>query len=127
VTDKVHVDLTGAPQTMLATLYARALDAGLDKPILNDTWARDIVDRIDYDWSQTTITARTSPSVTTRSAHFDEWARQFLAGHTEAIVLHLGCGLDSRCHRVDPGPGVDWYDVDYPDVAALRRQLLPWA
>jgi methyltransferase (TIGR00027 family) len=125
VTDKVHVDLTGAPQTMLATLYARALDTQLDKPFLNDRWARDIVDRIDYDWSQTTITARTSPSVTTRSAHFDGWARQFLAVNPEAIVLHLGCGLDSRCYRVDPGPGVDWYDVDYPAVAALRRQLLP--
>ena len=26
-TDKVHVDLSGAPQTMLATLYGKALDA----------------------------------------------------------------------------------------------------
>jgi hypothetical protein len=26
-TDKVHVDLSGASQTMLATLYAKALDA----------------------------------------------------------------------------------------------------
>lgn len=40
-------------------------------------------------------------------------------------MLHLGSGLDSRVFRLDPGPGVEWYDVDYPDVAALRRQLLP--
>lgn len=40
-------------------------------------------------------------------------------------MLHLGCGLDSRVFRVDPGPGVQWYDVDYPDVAALRSELLP--
>lgn len=110
---------------MLATLYARALDAGFGKPILGDRWARDIVDRIDYDWTTTTITARTSPSVTTRSLHFDIWARQFLAVHPEAVVLHLGCGLDSRCYRLDPGPSVEWYDVDYPDVAELRRQLFP--
>ena len=63
--------------------------------------------------------------MTTRSAHFDNWARQFLAVHPEAIVLHLGCGLDSRYFRLDPGPGVEWYDVDYPDVAELRRQLFP--
>ncbi len=63
--------------------------------------------------------------MTTRSAHFDNWARQFLAVNPEAIVLHLGCGLDSRYYRLDPGPGVEWYDVDYPDVAALRRQLFP--
>jgi O-methyltransferase involved in polyketide biosynthesis len=125
VTEKLHVDLSGAPQTMLATFYAKALDADFEKPILGDRWARDIVDRIDYDWSKTTITARTAPSVTTRSAHFDTWTRQFLAVHPEAIVLHLGCGLDSRFYRIEPGPGVDWYDVDYPDVADLRRQLFP--
>ena len=125
MTEKLHVDLSGAPQTMLATFYAKALDADFEKPILGDRWAKDIVDRIDYDWSKTTITARTSPSVTTRSAHFDNWARQFLAVHPQATVLHLGCGLDSRCYRLDPGPGVEWYDVDYPDVAELRRQLFP--
>ena len=125
VTEKLHVDLSGAPQTMLATFYAKALDADLEKPILGDRWARDIVDRIDYDWTTTSITARTSPAVTTRSAHFDEWARQFLAVNPEAVVLHLGCGLDSRYYRLDPGPGVEWYDVDYPDVAELRTQLFP--
>lgn len=123
--DKASVDLTGAPQTMLATLYGKALDADLPKPILGDRFAKQVVDRIDYDWSKTTITAARSPSVTTRSAHFDGWARQFLAVNPDAVVLHLGCGLDARYLRLVPGAGVDWYDVDYPDVAALRRQLLP--
>lgn len=125
MTEKLHVDLSGAPQTMLATFYAKALDADLDKPILGDRYAKAIVDRIDYDWTKTTITAANSPAVTTRSAHFDTWARQFLAVHPEAVVLHLGCGLDARFLRLDPGPGVEWYDVDYPDVADLRRQLYP--
>jgi O-methyltransferase involved in polyketide biosynthesis len=125
VTDKLHVDLSGAPQTMLATLYAKALDADLAKPILGDRWAKGIVERIDYDWKKTAIKARNSPSVTTRSAHFDNWARQFLAVNPEAVVLHVGCGLDSRFFRLDPGPGVEWYDIDYPDVATLRRQLVP--
>ena len=44
---------------MLATFYAKALDADLEKPILGDRWAKEIVDRIDYDWKKTTITART--------------------------------------------------------------------
>jgi O-methyltransferase involved in polyketide biosynthesis len=125
VTEKLHVDLSGAPQTMLATLYAKALDADLVKPILGDRFAKEIVDRIDYDWKKTAITAANSPSVTTRTAHFDHWARQFLTAHSEAIVLHLGCGLDARFFRLDPGPGVEWYDVDYPEVADLRRQLYP--
>jgi O-methyltransferase involved in polyketide biosynthesis len=125
VTDKLHVDLSGAPQTMLATLYAKALDADLAEPILADRYAKDIVSRLDYDWSRTTITARTSPSVTMRSAHFDLWTRQFLAVHPKATVVHLGCGLDSRYFRVNPSFDVEWYDVDYPDVSALRTQLFP--
>ena len=126
-TRKVHVDLSGAPQTMLATLYGKALDAESDNPILGDRFAKEVVDRIDYDWSKTSITARTAPSVTVRTAHFDNWVRQFLAAHPEAVVLHLGCGLDSRFFRLDPGPGIEWYDVDYPEVAALREKLYPAA
>jgi O-methyltransferase involved in polyketide biosynthesis len=125
VTEKLHVDLSGAPQTMLATLYAKALDADLDSPILGDRFAKEVVERIDYDWTKTAITARLSPSVTTRSAHFDNWVRQFLAVHPECVVLHLGSGLDTRYFRVAPGPGVEWFEIDYPDVAELRRQLLP--
>ena len=125
MTDKLHVDLSGAPQTMLATFYAKALDAGLAKPILGDRLAKQIADRIDYDWSKTAITEANSPSVTTRSAHFDSWTRQFLAVNPSAVVLHLGCGLDGRFFRLDPGPDVDWYDIDYPDVIALRTQLYP--
>ena len=125
MTEKLHVDLSGAPQTMLATFYAKALDADLPKPILGDRFAKEIVERIDYDWKKTAITPANSPSVTTRSAHFDNWARQFLAVNPEAVVLHLGCGLDARAFRLDPGPGVEWYDVDYPDVAHLREQLYP--
>jgi O-methyltransferase involved in polyketide biosynthesis len=110
---------------MLATFYAKALDADLPKPILGDRFAKEIVERIDYDWKKTAITPRNSPSVTTRSAQFDHWARQFLAVTPEAVVLHLGCGLDARFFRLDPGPGVEWYDIDYPDVAQLRQQLYP--
>ncbi|MCV7438636.1 class I SAM-dependent methyltransferase [Mycobacterium seoulense] len=110
---------------MLATLYAKALDADFPKPILGDRYAKEVVERIDYDWKKTTITARRAPSVTTRSAHFDRWTRKFLAAHPRSVVLHLGCGLDSRFFRLQPGPDVEWYDVDYPEVAALRAQLYP--
>ena len=38
---------------MLATFYAKALDADLENPILGDRFAKEIVDRIDYDWKKT--------------------------------------------------------------------------
>jgi len=124
-TERLQVDLNGAPQTMLATLYAKALDADFKEPILGDRFARQIVERIDYDWKKTTITPRRASSVTIRTAHFDAWTHQFLTVHPHAVVLHVGCGLDSRFFRLQPGPGIEWYDVDYPEVAALRAQLYP--
>ncbi|TFV56301.1 class I SAM-dependent methyltransferase [Mycobacterium sp. PS03-16] len=125
MTGRTRVDLRGAPATMLATLYAHALDADAVDSVLHDHWARRIVAGIDHDWAATTITARNAPSVTLRAAHFDRWTRQFLAVHPEAVVVHLGCGLDSRYFRVTPGPGVQWFDVDYPEVVALRSRFYP--
>jgi O-methyltransferase involved in polyketide biosynthesis len=123
--DRIRVDLSGPPQTMLATLYAKALDADAPNSILSDHYAKAAVDRIEYDWAATTIDARRAPSVAIRAAHFDNWARQFLAVHDEAVVLHVGCGLDARVYRLDPGPGVRWYDIDYPDVIGLRERVYP--
>jgi O-methyltransferase involved in polyketide biosynthesis len=33
--------------------------------------------------------------------------------------------MDSRVFRVNPPASVQWFDVDYPDVIDLRRQLFP--
>jgi O-methyltransferase involved in polyketide biosynthesis len=125
VTDSVSVDLRGAAQTMLATLYLKALDADFDRPVLGDRYAKAAISRLDYNFPAMGITARWAPLITVRTAQYDIWARQFLALHPEATVVHLGCGLDSRVFRLDPAPGVQWYDVDYPDVIALRKQIYP--
>jgi O-methyltransferase involved in polyketide biosynthesis len=36
----------------------------------------------------------------------DRYTRGFLGRHLEAIVVHIGCGLDSRFERVDNGQAV---------------------
>ena len=125
MTDKASVDLSGAAQTMLTTLYLKALDADFERPVLGDRFAKEAVGRLDYDWREIGITGRWAPLVTVRTAQYDIWARQFLAVHEHATVVHLGCGLDSRVFRLDPGPGVEWYDVDYPAVIALREKIYP--
>jgi O-methyltransferase involved in polyketide biosynthesis len=125
VTQKVSVDLSGAAQTMLATLYLKALDADFDRPVLGDRYAKEAVTRLDYDFREIGITGRWAPLITVRTAQYDLWARQFLAVHPQCTVVHLGCGLDSRVFRLDPGRGVRWYDVDYPEVIALRHKVFP--
>ena len=39
------------------------------------------------------------------------------------MIVHIGCGFDSRFERVDNGQ-VEWYDLDLPDVIKLRRKLI---
>ena len=125
VNDKVRVDLSGAAQTMLGTLYLKALDADFDRPVLGDQFAKEAVRRLDYDFREIGMTAKWAPLITVRTAQYDIWASQFLAVHSRCTVVHLGCGLDSRVFRLDPGPGVQWYDVDYPAVIALREEIYP--
>lgn len=56
-----------------------------------------------------------------RAAVFDQWTKDMLEAYPGAVVLHLGCGLDSRVNRV-AHPGSQWYDVDFPEVIARRQQ-----
>lgn len=125
MTDKATVDLTGAAQTMLTTLYLKALDADFERPVLGDRYAKAAIAQLDYDWREIGLTARWAPLVTVRTAQYDIWVRQFLQTHERATIVHLGCGLDSRVFRIDPGPNVEWYDVDYPAVISLREKIYP--
>ena len=61
--------------------------------------------------------------VALRAKQLDVWAADFLDHHPDAVVLHLGCGLDSRVFRLDPPATVQWFDVDQPAVIELRRKL----
>jgi O-methyltransferase involved in polyketide biosynthesis len=129
--EKIH--FTKEKETMLMTLSGRALQSQWKNPILHDPWAEEAMQHIDYDisksyrgvgswsmWSKIGCTI-----IATRAATFDLLTTCYLADHPDATVLHVGCGMDSRVFRVDPPASVQWFDVDYPDVIDLRRQLFP--
>ncbi|GLW12751.1 putative polyketide synthase protein [Microtetraspora sp. NBRC 13810] len=119
------ITLSGAQETLLATLYGRALDNREASPILGDREAGRAVERIAYDFAGTGMRRVTAAGVALRARQLDEWTAEFLAAHPEATVLHLACGLDTRPHRLAPPPSVRWFDVDYPEVLDLRERLLP--
>ncbi len=130
-TDKIQ--FTKEKETMLMTLSGRAMQSQWKNPILRDPWAEEAMRHIDYDLSKQ-LKGVSSWSIwrdigctiiATRAATFDLLTNRYLADHPDATVLHLGCGMDSRVFRVDPPAGVQWFDVDYPDVIELRRQLFP--
>jgi len=123
--DREKIALTGAQETMLATLYGRALDSRLANSVLHDTVADRVVSQIDYDFRKTRIQGTTAIGIAIRAKQLDIWTQQFLGAHPSATVLHLACGLDTRVQRLAPGTSVRWVDLDMPDVIALRSRLLP--
>ena len=56
-----------------------------------------------------------------RARVFDDWTDEALTQEPGAVVLHVGCGLDSRCRRVKQ-PYEAWFDCDFPEVIAVRRK-----
>ncbi|HBL66811.1 MAG TPA: methyltransferase [Achromobacter sp.] len=120
-----QVRLTGVRATLLITLYAKAAESRLPGSLLQDRYAAEAVARIDHDFAALRMSRDAMIGLSMRAYTLDAWVREFLAAHPDATVLHLGCGLDSRVFRVDPSPGVGWFDVDYPDVIALRRAVYP--
>ncbi|PCC75257.1 O-Methyltransferase involved in polyketide biosynthesis [Nannocystis exedens] len=119
------VTLTAEKETLLITLCAKAGESRLPDSLLRDEYAARAVERIDYDFKKLKVDRNLMIGVSMRAHIFDGWTREFLARHPAATVLHMGCGLDTRVFRVDPGPGVRWFDVDYPEVIALRERLYP--
>jgi O-methyltransferase len=120
------VELVGVQRTLSPVLKAKALDNRLPDPILGDGYAEQVMRRLDPAFDKGRFgTSQLGLAAVVRAKVYDDWAREFLAGHRDAVVLHLGCGLDARVHRIDPPATVDWYDLDYPSVIELREQFLP--
>lgn len=117
------IELEREQRTMLWTLAMHARDAASQGPILGDAWATGLLERVAHPPEMGLGLAGNTPLICTRARLIDDAARAFLARHREALVLHLGCGLDSRVLRLDPGPGVQWFDVDQEPVIELRRRL----
>jgi len=119
-TPRAKVALTGVQETLLIPLYAKAMGSSWPNPIFADPKAEEILQSVEYDFSQLSIARKVVITMCIRAARFDTYAREFLASQPQAVVLHLGCGLDSRCLRV-PHDDAQWYDLDLPEVIALRR------
>ncbi|HWT47872.1 MAG TPA: class I SAM-dependent methyltransferase [Mycobacterium sp.] len=123
---------TPAQESLFLTLGGRALDSRLPRPFLGDTMADEIITKVGYDLARfpalTTklLDPRTRVfDIAVRAKTLDDVVRRFISDHPDAVVLDLGAGLDSRIFRIDPPSTVEWYDVDFPEVIALRARVVP--
>lgn len=125
-------ELTSTQETLFLTLGIAAVDSRLPRPFLGDRMADEILKASGYDLKRLTLfkSERGDPrtkvfSGAVRAKYEDDVVARFVVAHPDAVVLDLGAGLDTRVFRIDPPPTVDWYDIDFPTVIELRRQLVP--
>jgi len=123
--NKIKISLSTIEETLLIPLWIRAKLSREHNSVLNDTKAIELVERIDYDFS--TLDGNPFESnlfFVARAKQFDDKIRAYIREHPRASVVNIGAGLDTTFYRVDNGT-IRWYDLDLPDVIALRKQLLP--
>lgn len=121
---KIENKLTNVPETMLITLWAKAVENQQHHPLLRDAKAAEIVERIDYDFSKFRKAKFSQAGCCVRASLIDQEARRFLDAHPDGVVVQLGCGLDARYERLQRPAVTHWYDLDLPESIALRRQVL---
>ena len=88
--------------------------------ILNDKSAEQIWEKEGFELKGKSKSKWLAYYMGMRSAVFDKWLKEQMDADKEAIILHIGCGMDSRIHRVGTNEHT-WYDVDFPDVIQERK------
>lgn len=107
-------------KTLYIPLYGKAL-VSRQRIILNDKTAERIWDAVQFPLKARSRSKWLAYYMSMRAKVFDEWVSRKISQHPNAVILHLGCGLDGRCLRVD-APTQVWYDVDFPQVIDERKK-----
>lgn len=116
------VTLSGVPETMLQTVYARARESAT-RGAITDKKAEEIIGKLHYDFSLAEKDTAMRSGVIARTIVLDKLVNAFLAAHPGAIVVNIACGLDTRCYRM--AGFSHWYNLDLPETIAVRKKLLP--
>ncbi len=127
---KYKIEKNTVQETLIIPLYSRKLCSELYPNIYRDETAVRLINEIDYDFS---VAEKNSRSLMQRFGALEVAMRQndlawevrdYLKDHPKAAVVNLGCGLDNTGRSCDNG-SCKIYNLDFPDVIAVRNELLP--
>ena len=127
---KYKIEKNTVQETLVIPLYSRKLCTELYPNLFQDETAVRLIDQIDYDFSETEKKSRSlmqrfgSLEVAMRQYDLAFEVRDYLKDHPNVAVVNLGCGLDSTGKACDNG-SCEIYNLDFPDVIAVRDELLP--
>ena len=117
----MDTELTSVEKTLFIPLLGKASDYNRKSSILSDKKAYEIIGNIKDDLSPMKENAFGNSMACLRAKIFDNLTKNLIAPDKENVVLHLGCGLDSRYERIN-AKNTYWYDIDFSDVIDLRRK-----
>ena len=127
---KYKIEKNTVQETLIIPLYARKVCSELYPNLYRDETAVSLINEIDYDFSEAEKNSRGlmqrfgSLEVAMRQNDLEWEVKDYLKSHPNAAVVNLGCGLDSTGRSCDNG-SCKIYNLDFPDVIAVRQQLLP--
>ena len=127
---KYHIEKNTVQETLVIPLYGRKMCSELFPQLFRDETAIRLLDQIDYDFStlaqksQSTVQQFGFLEVAMRQNDLAWEVRDYLKKHPKAAVVNLGCGLDDTGRSCDNGR-CKLYNLDFPDVIAVRDALLP--
>ncbi len=107
-------------KTLYIPLYGKAL-VSKKGILLRDEKAEAIWETVAFPLGRRSSSKWLAYFMGMRSAVFDQWVKDKISADPDAVVLHLGCGLDSRILRVGATKTV-WVDVDFPSVIEERKR-----
>ena len=125
-----HIERNTVQETLVIPLYARKMCSELFPQLFRDETAIRLLTEIDYDFSEVEKKAQSTMQqfgfleVAMRQNDLAWEVRDYLKAHPNAAVVNLGCGLDTAGRSCDNGT-CKIYNLDFPDVIAVRNELLP--
>ena len=126
---KYKIEKNTVQETLVIPLYGRKMCSELYPNLYRDETAIRLMKEIDYDFS---VLEKKSGNLMQRFGFLEAAMRQndlawevrdYLKTYPNAAVVNLGCGLDNTGRACDNG-SCKIYNLDFPDVIALRQQLL---
>lgn len=116
------ITLSGVPETMLQTLYARAKETKT-RGTVHDEKAVALIEKLNYDFSLADQDTAMHSGVIARTIILDRLVKDYIKAYPGTVVVNIACGLDTRCYRVEGF--THWYNLDLPETITVREKLLP--
>ena len=106
-------------KTLFIPLYGKA-QVSKKEIIISDSKAEEIWSKEEFRIKGKAKSKWLTYYMAMRARVFDDWTNSMLRKNKNALVLHIGCGLDSRVLRINEEYS-DWIDADFSDVIAQRK------